>query len=160
VKNTQILEDLYLGSSVAETDENLSSYFVQTSSLRDFINDRYDIIRGVKGSGKSAILKMVSAGQDSYGTLCNVILVVATEHTGEPAFKRAFDTLKHEEYDEVGLVNAWKTYFINLVLDAVEELPESPERLAAVAAADGMGIRFRSTNAFKKYGGHCFEYCM
>jgi hypothetical protein len=43
----EILERLRLGSSVAENDDNLESYFVPTVSLEDFLADRYDpICRG------------------------------------------------------------------------------------------------------------------
>jgi hypothetical protein len=48
MKNSEILDHLDLGKSVAENDTNLSSYFVPTVAMKDFIDDRYDVIRGVK----------------------------------------------------------------------------------------------------------------
>jgi hypothetical protein len=118
--NKQILEELNLGSSVAENDDNLVNYFVPTAVVREFVTDRYDLIRGVKGSGKSALLRVVVAEQQKYPELNDVAFVVATEHTGEPAFKRAFETLKLGEVKESELVSAWKTYLINLALDAID----------------------------------------
>ncbi|RYF57264.1 MAG: hypothetical protein EOO27_16060 [Comamonadaceae bacterium] len=91
MKNSQILARLDIGKSVAENDQNLGSYFVPTVALEDFVMDRYDLIRGVKGSGKSALLKVVVSRQAEHPELQDVLLYTATEHAGEPSFKRAFD---------------------------------------------------------------------
>jgi len=106
MSKAEILERLNLGASVAENDENLESYFVPTIVLDDFLADRYDLIRGAKGSGKSAILRMVSKNPGSYPQLKDVQLTVATEHTGEPAFKRAFNGLDPDVPDELRLLSA------------------------------------------------------
>lgn len=146
----ELLAHLDLGASVAENDDNLAQYFVPTVALSDFLSDRYDLIRGAKGSGKSAILKIVSEQQSNYPELRDVVLVVATEHTGEPSFKRAFDNLKSDDVQEQQLVNAWKTYLLNLALDALERLPESEESKAARGLAEELGLRYRTTNPLKK----------
>jgi hypothetical protein len=146
----QILEQLNLGSSVAENDDNLESYFVPTIALDDFLSDRYDLIRGAKGSGKSAILRMVSRGSARYAQLGDVVPIVATEHTGEPAFKRAFEPLVLTEVTDAALTNAWKTYILNLALDAVETLPDSDQKSAAIRAAEACSLRYRTPSSFKK----------
>src|SRR5262249_28040000 len=148
LSKAEILERLNLGSSIAENDENLSNYFVPTVALTDFLNDRHDLILGAKGSGKSAILKIVS--QKQYPELSDVRLVVATEHTGEPAFKRAFGFLNEQTVEESKLVDAWKTYLINLALDEIESLPPSQESREALRFAEQCKLRFRSPSAFKK----------
>lgn len=150
MKNAEILENLNLGSSVAENDQHLADYFVSTGAVKDFVADRYDIIRGVKGSGKSAILRMVVERQDTYPQLVDTLLVVATEHAGEPAFKRAFDSLRAGEYTELALVNAWKTYLVNFFLDALEDAERSDASVEVIRYAEQQGIRFRSTSLFKK----------
>lgn len=149
-RKSEILERLNLGSSVAENDENLENYFIPTIALDDFLDDRFDLIRGAKGSGKSAILRMVSRAQAAYPKLANVTLVVATEHTGEPAFKRAFDPLILEAVTDAKLTSAWKAYLINLALDAIESFDKSDEASEAIAAAEACGIRYRTPSAFKK----------
>ncbi|MGZ3472802.1 MAG: hypothetical protein ACXVA6_22830, partial [Isosphaeraceae bacterium] len=101
-------------------------------ALDDFLNDRYDLIRGAKGSGKSTILKMVSSFQQRYPQLADVNLVVATGHTGEPSFKRAFSFLNEEKIEEDRLVDAWKIYLLNLALDSLETLPDSPQKKQAI----------------------------
>ncbi len=51
-----LLDSLDFGSSVAEEEtKNLQKYFVDTRFWRNLSNDRYDIILGTKGSGKSAL---------------------------------------------------------------------------------------------------------
>lgn len=150
MNKNEILERLNLGSSVAENDDDLESYFVPTVALDDFLADRYDLIRGAKGSGKSAILRMVSREKSSYPQLTDVDLVIATEHTGEPAFKRAFEAVLLDQVTDSALTNAWKTYILNLALDAVEELPPSEIRDAAIKFAEASGLRYRTPNAFKK----------
>lgn len=149
MKNSEILAQLDLGKSVAENDQNLASYFVPTVALSDFVKDRYDLIRGVKGSGKSALLRVVSGEQKKYPTLNDVLLHTATEHAGEPSFKRAFDKVKKDAYDEAELVSAWKTYLLNLVLDALGNT-DTPEVKEAVAYAEKVGIRFKTTSNYKK----------
>ncbi|MBG9791018.1 hypothetical protein ABD76_00070, partial [Paenibacillus dendritiformis] len=150
MKNAEILESLNLGSSVAENDQHLADYFVSTGAVVDFVGDRYDIIRGVKGSGKSAILKMVAEHQQTYPSLRDVNFVVATEHSGEPAFKRAFDTLREGGYTEPALVNAWKVYLINFFIDALEGLGATELTVSAIKYSEEQGVRFRSTSLFKK----------
>lgn len=150
MKKSEILDRLNLGSSVAENDDNLENYFIPTVALDDFLGDRYDLVRGAKGSGKSAILRMVSKPEATYSQLSDVILIVATEHTGEPAFKRAFEHISLEKVTDGGLTNAWKAYIVNLALDAVEKLPKSDARDSAIALAEKCGVRYRTTSTFKK----------
>jgi hypothetical protein len=150
MKNSDILAELDLGSSVAENDANLASYFVPTVALNDFLADRFDLIRGVKGSGKSALLRVVSTRQSDYSKLKDVLLHIATEHTGEPSFKRAFGTLRQGEYTEGALVSAWKTYLLNLALDALETQSASDAVSEAIAFAQKIGIRYKTTSPYKK----------
>ncbi len=150
MKNAEILEGLNLGSSVAENDQHLADYFVSTGAVKDFVADRYDIVRGVKGSGKSAILRMVNEDKGAYPQLSNTQLVVATEHAGEPAFKRAFDSLRAGSYSELALVNAWKAYLLNFFIDALEQMEPTVASHEVVRFAEEQGVRFRSTSLFKK----------
>jgi hypothetical protein len=82
--------------------------------------------------------------------MSDVELVVATEHSGEPSFKRAFGFLKEAEVDEARLVGAWKAYFINLVLDCLERLPATPEGTEALRLADKSSLRYHGTSSLKK----------
>jgi len=57
LKARPILQALDIGDDVAEFDERLSYYFIETSSFKDIIADKADLILGAKGSGKSAIFR-------------------------------------------------------------------------------------------------------
>ncbi len=50
------LSRLDLGSSVAEHDEALEAYFIETDVFRALVEDRRDTIAGDKGTGKTALL--------------------------------------------------------------------------------------------------------
>jgi len=57
-KLATILEELDLGSSVAESDTLLESARIETSAFADLLHDRVDLIPGTKGSGKSALFRI------------------------------------------------------------------------------------------------------
>jgi hypothetical protein len=55
----EILSELDLGNSVAEFDADLERYFVETSTFQSLIQDRADVVAGDKGTGKTAMLKIL-----------------------------------------------------------------------------------------------------
>lgn len=114
----QVLNTLDLGKGIAELDDQLDSTFVESSNLFDFVSDRYDVIRGAKGTGKSALLLFVFNNKSCFESLGNVILVKANEHSGDPAFRKAFGSLSKEDSLEIYAV-AWKIYIINLIYEAI-----------------------------------------
>ncbi len=59
MKIKELLQDLDLENSVAEFDADLATYFVETETFRALINDRIDIIAGDKGTGKTALYKIL-----------------------------------------------------------------------------------------------------
>lgn len=127
-----ILEALDVGASVAESDQHLASYFVATGYLADLTKDRVDIVRGAKGSGKSALLKVVGEHPERFPELSDVRVVPATNHSGDPVFRIVFNEFERPavEADERKLVDAWKLYWLNLVLKSV---PTQFESLPGVA---------------------------
>ncbi|WP_197429999.1 P-loop ATPase, Sll1717 family [Auraticoccus cholistanensis] len=54
----QLLLSIDLGDEVAEVDAALTESFVQTTDFDEFLSGRCDLITGIKGSGKSALLLM------------------------------------------------------------------------------------------------------
>ena len=64
VKNA--LTDLSFGTSVAEFDEDLENYFVETNTFREFIKGNVDIIAGDKGTGKTAIYRLSTSGMQIF----------------------------------------------------------------------------------------------
>ena len=59
MKAVSLLKTLDIGNSVAEFDTHLQSYFLETQIYSDFISGKYDIISGDKGTGKTAIYRIV-----------------------------------------------------------------------------------------------------
>ncbi|MBV4429547.1 P-loop ATPase, Sll1717 family [Clostridium tyrobutyricum] len=114
----QLLKSLNLGNSIAEQDKNLSDYFIYTNYVEDLIGDKYDIVRGAKGSGKTAMLLAVSKNQSKYKKLHDVILVQAINLQGDPYFKSVFDKIS-KEVKQQELIDSWKIYIINLVWNKI-----------------------------------------
>lgn len=109
-----LLQNINLGNSVAEFDRNLKDYFVTTPAVLEIVSDRWDIIRGTKGSGKSAILLTLQEQTLTLPLLSNTLLVPATNHLGDPVFKTAFSSIELPA-DQQKLIDAWKVYLINVI---------------------------------------------
>jgi len=53
-----LLRELDVGNSVAEFDEALDRYFVETEAFRALALDRVDLIAGEKGTGKTPLYRV------------------------------------------------------------------------------------------------------
>jgi hypothetical protein len=54
----EVLRELELGSSVAEHDEALEQYFIETDVFGTLVADRCDTVAGDKGTGKTALYRI------------------------------------------------------------------------------------------------------
>lgn len=116
MKNTEaaeLLADLDLGSGVAETDNLLEAARIETSVFDDLIADRVDLIPGTKGSGKTALYRiLVDFLPDTLLRHRRVVLahgVSTRQDTVFLAFKEQFDKL-----DESDFVDFWCVYLASL----------------------------------------------
>ena len=134
----EILQKIDLGNSIAEYDENISQYYITTQSTLDLINDRYDIVKGVKGSGKTAMLIAICDNQSLYPQLENKLLIKAIQLKGDPDFKRAFSTVSIETSDIQKLIDAWKIYLINVIWKECKELFSGYENLESQLKEAGL----------------------
>ena len=82
----ELLKGLDLGKSVAEFDEDLEQYFVETNTFRELIQDRVDIIAGDKGTGKTAIYRFIQKKYADYPELEGVNMLAAFNPSGNPIF--------------------------------------------------------------------------
>lgn len=114
MEKREVLENLELGNGIAEYDDNLRDYFIDTVYVNDFVKNKYDIILGEKGSGKSGMMLGVYKNVGNYKELEDVQLVIASTITGDPDFKRAFEKFD-TDFTEAELVDAWKIYIFNLL---------------------------------------------
>ena len=115
----EILSSLDLGSSVAEHDEALEAYFIETETFRALVEDRRDTIAGDKGTGKTALYRIL---QKRYpGLLSDVEVLAGFNPAGAPVFQRLVegDPLTEGQY-----ITIWKAYVLSLVGNWVLPLNE------------------------------------
>lgn len=108
----QLLRDLNLGNSVAEFDAQLEKYFVETQTFRELVEDNKDIVAGDKGTGKTAIFRILHRRYTSIPALRHVVVIQAFNPTGNPIFQELTEkgTLDEGEYGRV-----WKAFILSLV---------------------------------------------
>ncbi len=109
----QILENLDLGSGIAEEDNLLEATRLDTPVLADLLNDRVDLVPGNKGSGKSALYRiMVEFLPAMLLTNKKVVIAHGVSRHGDPifsAFKEEFEQLSESDF-----VDFWCIYLISL----------------------------------------------
>ncbi len=117
----ELLQKLDLGSSVAEFDTHLREYFLETQMYLDFIKDKYDIVSGDKGTGKTAIYRIVKEKYRSIEELKNIELVSGFNDQGSPVFQRLSqaDVLTEGQY-----ITVWKSYILSLVGNYILDIYE------------------------------------
>ncbi|HET9502540.1 MAG TPA: hypothetical protein VFO93_03290 [Hymenobacter sp.] len=129
-QKTSILNNLELGSIIAEQDELLTQCFVTHPVLNEFLLDRKDLILGSKGAGKSALWKEVRDNQNKYHSINNVQLVLATNHTGDPEFREVFKDLSSQAFPTADQLRvAWKIYLIALFFKSAKERLTNDENI-------------------------------
>src|SRR5438552_3220234 len=88
MKVKELLSQLELGNSVAEFDEALEKYFVETPAYRALVSDKADLIAGDKGTGKTALYRVFQRRYASHPELSNVEVIPAFNPSGNPVFQR------------------------------------------------------------------------
>lgn len=105
-----ILRELDLGSSVAEHDAALEDYFIETDVFAALVGDRRDTIAGDKGTGKTALYRIL---QQRYATLlADVEVLPGFNPAGAPVLQRL---VEQEPLAEGQYMTIWKAYFLSLV---------------------------------------------
>lgn len=108
-----LLQNLDLGSSVAESDSLLEVARVETSAFTDLLNDRVDLIPGTKGSGKSALFRIfVNFLPDYLIRQRKVVVAHGVQSPGDPVFHAFSD--QFEKLDERNFVSFWCVYLVSL----------------------------------------------
>jgi hypothetical protein len=107
-----VLLQLDLGSPVAEFDNALERYFVETQTFRDFLSGRYDVVAGDKGTGKTALYRIIKEQAQSFEQLSDIEILPAFNPAGTPVFQRL---LESETLSEAAYIGVWKAYILALV---------------------------------------------
>jgi hypothetical protein len=136
----EILRQLNLGNSVAEEDRDLESYFVETETFRALINDDGDVIAGDKGTGKTALYKILTRRYRTIPALENVEVVTAFNPIGNPVFQRL---AMGEVLTEGQYITVWKAYVLSLAGNWLlhiyeDEFTPSMEKLDALLRRAGL----------------------
>jgi hypothetical protein len=117
----EILRELELGNSVAENDLALGKYFVETEVFRRLVRGEVDIVSGDKGTGKTALYKILLERRSEFDELARVELVPGFNPAGSPVFQRLAEGSVLEEGQYASI---WKAYFLSLVGNWVLEVFE------------------------------------
>ena len=111
----RLLSSIDLGAPVAELDSQLYEARVETAAFNDLFRDRVDLVPGTKGSGKTALYRLISEYAKTVMLKAGIVLITGVEAAGDPvflAFKSHFETLSELEFE-----NFWRVYFVALVSD-------------------------------------------
>jgi hypothetical protein len=114
-----LLRQLDLGNSVAEFDEALDRYFIETEAFRALALDKADIIAGEKGTGKTALFRVFRQRYSKIPELRQVEVVAGFNPSGNPVFQRLVQVA---QLSEGGYVTIWKAYLLSLVGNWLLEL--------------------------------------
>ena len=152
MKTGDIVRKLDLGNSVAEFDNELEKYFVETEPFRALVQGRADVIAGDKGTGKTALYKILRKRYGAIEQLKNVEVVTAFNPSGNPVFQRL---AQQEVLTEAQYVAVWKAYVLSLVgnwllglydgdgrTDKMHELHDLLKRTALLAGDDSPSTVF------------------
>jgi hypothetical protein len=111
VQRAELVQSLDIGNSVAEFDKALERYFVETALFRDFVADRYDIVSGDKGTGKTAIFRYVTEHRRDFDELRDIDLLPAFNIVGQPVF---YDLTRSAVLTEGEYNSLWKAYILSV----------------------------------------------
>jgi hypothetical protein len=106
-----LLRILDMGKSVAEFDEALEDYFVETDAFRQLIQDKIDIVAGDKGTGKTAIYRILQNRYTTIDSLNSIEVIPAFNPKGASIFERL---TAHPKQAEGTYNKLWKAYFLSL----------------------------------------------
>lgn len=125
----ELVEQINLGNSVAEFDAELERYFVETETFRALVEDRADVVAGDKGTGKTAIYKILQKRYSSLPELSTVEVITGFNPSGNPVFQRL---AQQKVLTEGQYVTVWKAYVLSLIgnwlLDLYEDAPTDKMR--------------------------------
>jgi hypothetical protein len=117
-----------LGASTAENDPLLEKAKIETQQFHDlFWHDRIDIVKGIKGAGKTALYRLFFFLQSYLIEKKNLYCVFGVEATGDPIFR--LYKKEFEDYSEIEFENFWNIYFIALVYYLINTTPELKQKL-------------------------------
>ncbi len=147
MKTVSLLKAFDIGNSVAEFDTDLQSYFLETQIYSDFINGKYDIISGDKGTGKTAIYRIVRDKYRDIPALSDVEIVSGFNDSGNPVFQRLSQS---QALSEGQYITVWKSYILSLLGNYLLDVCEgaySPSLVELDKLLSAVGLRTKDATA-------------
>ena len=112
MKRLDLLKQMSFGSQIAEDEvSELAGYFVETNQWQKIANGQIDIVRGEKGSGKSAIYALLTTKADEFFDR-GILLVAAENPRGATVFK---DLVADPPTSEQEFIVLWKLYVLTII---------------------------------------------
>jgi hypothetical protein len=109
---SEILSELNLGKSVADSDNRLDNYFVDTHTFNVLSKAQRDIVAGDKGTGKTALYRILIKRHRQIESLRGTEIISAFNVAGSPVFQQL---LTVPEQSEGQYIAFWKTYFLAFI---------------------------------------------
>lgn len=138
-----VLRILDVGSSVAEFDKSLEKYFVENEAFHALVNDDADVIAGDKGTGKTAVYRILQKRFGSIPRLKGVEVLAGFNPAGNPIFQKL---VQQQALTEGQYVSVWKAYVLSLVGNWIVEIAgenqsENFQRLSKLLTDTGLRSR-------------------
>lgn len=123
MRSAEILDAITLGKGVAESDKALEDYFVPTNAFREVVNDEADLVLGAKGSGKTAISKVLGASGLGIPELADVLTVNAFATHTSGLFANLSDDTGEDEMRQI-----WSAFFAVAAGEKVVTVAPGPDQ--------------------------------
>src|ERR1700688_3659548 len=138
MERLNLLKRITFGERVAEDETAaLGKYFVETDQWDRIFNGDIDVIRGDKGSGKSAIYSLLVAKSDELFDK-RVLLTTAERPRGATVFNDLVSDPPTSEQEFVGL---WKLYIVTIIAQKIREFGVSgTEFEKLISTLEGQGL--------------------
>nr|WP_244525005.1 MULTISPECIES: hypothetical protein [Bradyrhizobium] len=132
MERLQLLKSITFGERVAEEETSaLGQYFVETDQWERIFDGKIDVVRGDKGSGKSAIYSLLdSKSNDLFDR--RVLLTTAENPRGDTVFS---DLVSEPPTSENEFVFLWKLYYVSLVAAKLKEFYIANDKATELFAA-------------------------
>jgi hypothetical protein len=112
MERKELLTHLSFGTQVAEDErKELARYFVETDQWRRISNDEIDVIRGEKGSGKSAIYALLLEKESEFFDK-RILITPGENPRGETVFR---DLVTEPPATEAEFILLWKLYIVSII---------------------------------------------
>jgi hypothetical protein len=118
VERRELLRNTTFGARIAEEETaRLARYFVETDQWHRIYRGEIDVIKGDKGTGKSAIYSLLITKSSEFFDR-GVLLVAAEKPQGTPVFKELATDPPAKERE---FVHLWKLYIVTLIIETAHD---------------------------------------